>query len=312
MRHAVPALALAAAVLFLCLPVAGRAQPGAARSQPNTPDRINGIGLIDFGAKPTFKVGDWAKYHMSAKSALGVVDDYNVTVLIGGEEDWWGEEGFWIETWTESANGKAQAVASLMSYDVFSDSLALPHMQMYVRKIINGVREDGTPEQVVYKRPASTLKMREVPGSQFKLQVDTLGTETITVPKGTFECRKLHFLQGRGATGAKGDSTDYTELREDRNTFMSERVPVTHIVREDIEQTFTRKAWMVGHSQDATPTLTLDRTLGSAQLVDSGSGLSAHLVPEELRRSLAEQRAAAARPPAPTTTTTAPPKTKTG
>jgi hypothetical protein len=312
MRRAVPALALAASLASLCLPVATWAQPGAAQSKPPTPDRINGIGLIDFGVKPTFKVGDWAKYHMSAKSALGVVDDYNVTVLIGGEEDWWGEEAFWIETWTESATGRTEAVASLMSYEVFRDSLALPHMQMYVRKIINGIREDGTPEQQVYKRPASTLKMREVPGSQFKLQIDTLGTETITVPKGTYECRHLHFLQGRGAIGASGDSTDYTELREDRNTFMSERVPITHIVREDIEQRFTRKAWKVGHSQDATPTMTLDRTLGSAQLIDSGSGLSAQMVPKELRRSLAEQRAAAARPPAPKKTTTTPPKKKTG
>ena len=296
MRHAVRVLALAACALSLCRPVPGRAAP-------LTPERINAIGLIDFGVKPTFKVGDWARYHMSAKSDLGVIDDYTVTVLIGGEEHWWGEDCFWVETWTASPITGSQSVAALMSYDVFSDSLGLQHMQLYVRKMINGLNAEGLPEQVVYKRPASTLKMRETPTSQFKVQIDTLGTETVTVPKGTFECTKLRFTQGPGTTGAKGDSTDYSELREVRTTFLSLKVPITHIAREDIEQTFTRKAWKVGHSADATPTMMLDRTLGSAQLVGSGNGLHASLVPENVRRSIAEQRAATpapvAKPPAP-------------
>ena len=292
MRRAVPALALAVCILSFFGPAPS---PAATTGM----DRINGIGLIDFGLKPTFKVGDWARYHMSAKSDVGVVDDYNVTVLIGGEEQWWGEDCFWIETWTESKGSGTQAAASLMSYEVFRDSLALPHMQFYVRKLITGTNEDGTPVQVVYKRPASTLKMRETPSNQFKVQVDTLGQESVTVEKGTYDCTKLQFLQGRGTTGARGDSTEYSELRELRTTFLSTKVPITHIVREDIEQTFTRRAWKVGYSKDATPTVTLDRTLGSAQLVDCGAGLQARTVPERLRRSIAEQRARAARPPAP-------------
>ncbi len=291
MRRAVPLLALVAALLTLHGPAPTRASESGL-------DRINGIGLIDFGVKPTFKVGDWARYQMSAHSELGVADEYTVTVLIAGEEAWWGEDCFWIETITHSEGGGTQAVASLMSYDVFQDSLALPHMQLYVRKLINSMDENGNPIQVVYKRPASTLKMRETPISQFRLQVDTLGHESITVPKGAYDCLKLQFLQGRGQTGAKGDSTDYSELRETRTTFMSLKVPITHIVREDIEQSFTRKAWKVGYSKDATPTLTMDRTKGSAQLVDCGSGMVSGTVPERLRKSIAEQRAGAARAPA--------------
>ena len=289
MRHAVRVLALAACALSLCRPAPGRAQGTA-------PDIINAIGLIDFGVKPTFKVGDWVRYHMSAKSVRGVIDDYTVTVLIGGEEHWWGEDCFWIETWTSLPASGSQSVASLMSYDVFGDSLALKHMQLYVRKIINSTDSQGLPEQTVYKRPVTLLKMRETPASQFRVLVDTLGTETVTVPKGAYECTKLRFTQGRSTTGAKGDSTDYSELREVRTTFLSLIVPITHIVREDIEQTFTRKAWKVGHSAEATPMVTLDGTQGSAQLVDFGSGLHAALVPENLRMSIAEQRAAAKRP----------------
>ncbi len=292
MRHAVRWFVLAA----LLLPIS---DPSPLRASDPSLDRINGIGLIDFGVKPTFKVGDWARYHMSAKSDLGVVDDYNVTVLIGGEEQWWGEDCFWIETVTQSPGGGTQAVASLMSYEVFNDSLALPHMQLYVRKLITGLDADGEPVQVVYKRPASTLKTRETPTSQFKVQVDTLGRESVTVPKGAYDCVKLQFLQGRGATGARGDSTEYTELREVRTTYMSLKVPITHIVREDIEQSFTRKAWKVGYSKDATATVTMDRTVGSAQLVDTGSNMASQTVPERLRKSIAEQRAEAARARAP-------------
>ncbi len=292
MRHAVRWFVLAA----LLLPIS---DPSPLRASDPSLDRINGIGLIDFGVKPTFKVGDWARYHMSAKSDLGVVDDYNVTVLIGGEEQWWGEDCFWIETVTQSPGGGTQAVASLMSYEVFNDSLALPHMQLYVRKLITGLDADGEPVQVVYKRPASTLRTRETPTSQFKVQVDTLGRESVTVPKGAYDCVKLQFLQGRGATGARGDSTEYTELREVRTTYMSLKVPITHIVREDIEQSFTRKAWKVGYSKDATATVTMDRTVGSAQLVDTGSNMVSQTVPERLRKSIAEQRAEADRARAP-------------
>jgi hypothetical protein len=284
------------AVAFLAVAALGLVAAEAPRAQQSAPERINAIGLIDYGAPPTFKVGDYARYHMSAQSALGVIDDYNVTVLIAGEEEWWGERCFWVETWTTSPKTGDQTAVSLMSYDIFADSLALPHMQLYVRKIVNGLKEDGSADQLVYKRPASTLKSRDPIGSAFKLQVDTLGTDTTTVPKGTFACTKLRFLQGRGATGAKGDSTDYTELREQRTTYMSAQVPITHIVREDIDQSFTRKAWKVGHSKDATPTMLLDRTLGSAQLIEYGTGLQSRLLPPSMRRSIAETRAAERKP----------------
>ena len=77
---------------------------------------------------------------------------------------------------------------------------------------------------------------------------------------------------------------------------MSPQVPITHIVREDIVQAFTRRAWMVGYSKQATPTVTLDRTRGTAELVDFGtSGQTARVVPADRRKSLDEQRAESAK-----------------
>lgn len=292
MRRAIRWFALAAFVLACSL-----AMPGRAGKAPK--DTINGIGLIDFGAKPTFKVGDWASYHITGHSELGVTEEYDVTLLVGGEEQWWGEDCFWVETWTTADSTFSKSIASLMSYDIFSDSSAFANMQLYVRKLINGVDEDGNADQTVFKRASSGLKTRSLPNRGFRVKIDTLGAESVTVPKGTFDCRKVGFTEGRGATGAFGDSTDYTELREVRTTFMNRKIPITHIVREDIEQAFTRRAWKVGYSKDAKPTVTLNSSFSRAELVDFGSGLEARMVPAHLRKSIAEQRAAAAKPRVP-------------
>ena len=292
MRRAIQVFTLTVCLLAL-------SRPAPVRPAPAKHEIMNAIGLVDLGGKPTFKVGDWARYHMNGKNEQGVTLDYTVTVLIGGEEQWWGEDCFWLETQTAEEESFTESVASLMSYEVFRDTSAFLNMQLYVRKIINGLDEDGNPEQTVFKRPAAGLVKRELPSRGFKVQIDTLGRETVTVPAGTYDCRMVRFTEGRGTTGAEGDSTDYTELREVRTTYMSPRVPITHIAREDIEQTFTRKAWKVGYSKDATPTQTLNRSLASAQLIGSGGGLEARLVPKRLRKSIAEQRAEVAKPSPP-------------
>jgi hypothetical protein len=289
MRRAVLAIVLTAVVLTTLGPAPASAQKPAGI--------MNAIGLIDFGHPADFKLGSWAKYHMKAQSTAGATDDYKMTVLIAGEEEWWGEDCFWLETVTEVTQSSNLVVASLMSYDVFKDSLGLPRMQFYVRKVINGLDENGLPIQEVYRRPASTLRSRD-PLGNMSVRIDTVGTETVTLDKGTFDCTLVKFFQGKAQTGSAGDSTDYTELRETRTTFMSPKVPITHIVREDLEQSLSRKAWMIGKSKDATPLMLLEETKGGAVLVDYGENGTSRLLPESMRITLAESRARQAPPAA--------------
>jgi hypothetical protein len=314
MRHAVLRLAFAALAGLALSPSGAWAQKPAGL--------MNAIGLVDFGHRPDFKVGSFATYHVQATSALGVVDDYTMTVLIAGEEHWWGEDCFWIETITTTPRGSNSSIASLMSYEVFKDSLGLQNMQLYVRKVINGVTENGAPLQEVYKRPASTLKAREPAKQTFRLLIDTLGTETIQTAKGEFACTKMQMTQGRSQTGAgslgrdphhavegpRADSSDYLELREIRTSFMTPRVPITHIAREDILQKLSRRAWKIGKSSDATPLVTLDETNGSATLVDFGDNGKSQILPPSMQKSLA-QLAAEKRTTAPPRV---PPKPRTG
>jgi hypothetical protein len=108
-----------------------------ARSAPAEQETpiLDAIGTLDYAhGRAPLRVGSWVKYHMSAKSELGVTDDYTVTVLIAGEEEWWGEECFWVETWTKRAGESAESVAAtLMSYAILDDSLAVPHVLIYQR-----------------------------------------------------------------------------------------------------------------------------------------------------------------------------------
>src|SRR5262249_10125138 len=85
------AIAWAALLALALLPAASTASMGP----------IDGIGLIDYSSPPDFRVGTWAKYHIVGHSQMGLEDDYFVTVIIAGEEEFWGERCFWVETHTD-------------------------------------------------------------------------------------------------------------------------------------------------------------------------------------------------------------------
>ena len=259
---------------------------------------INGIGLIDYSRKPSFKVGSWTRYRVTGSSELGMVDDYTVTVVIAGEEKFWDEDCFWVETWTEPKNGPPVTVATLMSYAIFGDTLAVPHMQLYSRKIITEVDPEGRPNQVVTKRSSGSLRSRKPVADRTSWYVDTLGRESVTAPRGTFDCLKISMRQGIATTTDVSDSTIRTEVRDDRVIYMSDRVPITGIVREDIGSSILRKTWKIGQSENA-PTRTLEDAKGTAWLVDFGEGQAPQLVPEASRHKIRESLPARTQSPAP-------------
>jgi hypothetical protein len=248
---------------------------------------VNGIGLIDYMHAPRFKVGDWVTYRTTGESELGMTDDYTVTVLISGEERFWGEDCFWVETWTErSGSGAPAAVATLMSYSIFGDSLWLQNLKLYMRKTVTEVSEDGRPLAQLLKRP-SEFQKRDVQKRDISVARDTLGADTVMTPKGTFDVVKFALRQGIGANAEMGDSTVRTEVREDHTVYYSSKIPITGIAREDIESSQRRKAWKVGQSQDV-PLHTVERAVAVARLIDFGSGgLTPSMTPEYARKPMA-------------------------
>jgi hypothetical protein len=289
MRRAIRSL-LNAVLAFSLLPALAHAQ--ASKS-------FNGIGLVDYSRKPDFKVGDWVRYHMTGKSEMGMSDDYQLTLLVAGEEDFWGDPGFWLETWVEGPGMPPRATASLVSYEAFTDTAAVQRLLLYTRKMITLLNEDGTPKIDINKPASSTLKARHDVMNPVSYSRQPLGRDTITTPKGTFAVEKVLMKQGKGVTSVVGDSSLYTELREDRTSHYSPLVPITHLVREDIVTGSTRKTWLIGRSGEGAPMFVRDQGEGAATLIDFGHGnLEARMVPQRLRKSLSAQAkpSAAAQP----------------
>src|SRR5262245_10507750 len=57
--------------------------------------KLSCIGYIDYRNQPQFKVGDWVKYRFTSKSDGGGSEDHDLTLLVSGEEKFWGDDCFW-------------------------------------------------------------------------------------------------------------------------------------------------------------------------------------------------------------------------
>jgi len=291
MPRAMALLLLAAITALPALPPApAHAQPAGA----STARIINAIGLVDYSRKPAFKPGDWVRYHMTGSSELGMKDDYVILVAISGEEEFWGDECFWIETVSLQDGEEVASVASLMSYAVFDDPQAVTNMRTYVRKQITTMTESGEPVQEIVRRPSSTLKRREPQERTLEAYVDSLGTEEVEIPRGRFLCEKILFKQAAGASIDFADSSRYDEVRENRTIFRNTSIPVTSIAVEEVENIVSRKTWALGKSAEA-PMITRDRAFGRAVAEDWGSGRKSQIIPEALQKTFAEQRKARGR-----------------
>ncbi|MFN8587883.1 MAG: hypothetical protein U0704_08755 [Candidatus Eisenbacteria bacterium] len=287
MRRAIHSLTLALVTLSFAA-IAGHTEPQVVES-------INGIGILDYAHKPTFKVGDWVRYRMTGESKMGMRDDYELTVLIAAEEEWWGEDCFWVETWTDAKGRPPQSVATLMSYAIFDDTMAVQRMQNYQRKAFTGLGPTGQITEDVIKPGANAFKSRNPFQRPLMWDVDTLEADTVQTPAGLFHTRKISIKQGTGVTTNLPDSTLYTEVRENRLTWFTLDVPITHIAREDVENIIARKSWMIGRSSEGSPLRTKERGTGTARLVAYGHGMASRILPPERQKSLAQWHAESAR-----------------
>ena len=289
------------AVLLLAVVVGSALCLLARDAHPAADQVINAVGLVDYSKPPDFRIGSWARYHVTAASTAGLSDDYVVTILIAGEQRFWGEDCFWVETWTEPRVGPPKAITPRMSYAVVQDSLPIARMQYYMRKSIAGVNERGESSEELIKRPGASLRVRATLGENVRYSSEKLMPDTADVPKGHYECERTLYRQGIGATQDLGDSTEYTENRENRTVYYSSRVPITHIVREDIERLFLRQTWQIGRSQEGTPLNLRERSSGVSRLIDYGEKLAPRLTPLKYQTPIRTAGAAASAPshPAP-------------
>lgn len=289
MRRAILLLALVVLISGL-LPTPGRAGP-------QVVNLVDGIGMIDYSHKPNFKVGDWVTYHLTGSSEMGMTDDYTVTVTIGGEERFWGEDGFWVETIMQRKGQQPVSVATLMSYAIFGDSTPLRNLQLYQRKTVTDLDENENPIPTLMRRQGGALRNRDKTRKGFTTAIDTIGTETVTVPKGTYVVKKVTMRQGIAQTTDVGDTTLRTVVRDERTQYVNRDIPITSMAREDVFYSMRRQAWKIGNSQNA-PDNVMDEARGVSQLIDFGTGGKVNMVPRAMRKSIKDQQASQVRKPA--------------
>ena len=183
-----------------------------------------------------------------------------------------------------------------MSYAIFEDSLPLPRMQLYQRKSVNEADADGNPVQVVMRRSTGSLKVRTPFDDQVAVDFDTLGRDTVTVPRGHYDCLKVEIRQGKSTTRDFSDSTEYIEVWDKRRGYYNPQIHITSLVREEIESSYQQRKWRVGRSEEAPPLRYLDRSLGEARLVDFGHNLKSRVLPEHMQKPLPRKAAGGAAP----------------
>jgi hypothetical protein len=259
---------------------------GARAYKPSGP--VDAVGMLDYTQGPKFKVGDWVRYHTKGESAQGYKTDYTVTILIAGEERWWGEDCFWVETRTRYPGGHDDVAASLISYSIFEDSLPNRHFQRYIRKFTEGVDGEGHLVQQPFQRAISELVNRGYGEYEPPRTYDTLGVERVDVPAGAMKALHTRELYKESVTKQYGDTTVYFELTENHDYWKSPEVTITGLVRLVQDNTQRRRAWMIGESQDA-PLQVVEHSSGSTLLEDRGSGMHSTYLPANVTRPLREQ-----------------------
>jgi hypothetical protein len=262
---------------------------------------LSGAGYIDYRDRPKFKVGDWVKYKFTSKSDDGSSEDYDLTILISGEEKFWGEECFWVETWAGGRTLMPKHSAVLLSYAVFGDTAWLQRLQVYQRK--EGNRdEDGNLTQELTHRVLGGRAIGET-RQLVTVLTDTLGTDTVSVAGTLYRCTKVNRKAGVGSVEEVADSTIRRENWDHRTLYLSTRVPMTSLVRELDERWITRRAWLAGKSAEARQSYQM-RGTGKLDLVSFGhGGVEPELTPLYARKPTAREGgsrpgAAAGKPPA--------------
>jgi hypothetical protein len=183
---------------------------------------VDAIGMLNYHHHGRLRVGDWVRYHVHGKSERGMTTDYTMTMVVGGEELWWGEPCFWIETQLSYFGQEPSFAASLLSYAVFEDSLPAVRFTRYIRKYIDELDASGKPAQQLFRRAPYELTQRGWEEYQGPVKRDTAGVEKVVVPKGTFDALRENRHYRTFVTEHKPDSSTYFEKTKDHTYWTSD------------------------------------------------------------------------------------------
>jgi len=245
-----------------------------ALAAPAAHARVSAVGLLDY-TKKNFKVGDWVRYRVDVSNDLGNEDMNYQEVRIVGEDTFRGEKCFWVETWYGPDSLRASFDLALVSYDVFKDPDSDLRYQLYVRMVLYGVDEDGVPD-LVELRPSTASKNPDL--RPLRGQIDTLGTEAVSTAKGAIDARLVQLQRKLRNPRQMADSTVNKITDMVRKTWVTRKVPVTSVVKEEEVNKRLVQSYAVGQPSTSAPENLVETLFRTATVVDWGTGAKSELL----------------------------------
>ena len=238
--------------------------------------RVNGVGLIDYKRKMTFKVGDWVRYKIEVANSNGMEAVNYQEVRIAGEETFRGEPCFWVETWFGPDSLRAAYDLTLMSKDAFKDPQADLRYSIYIRLMMLDQDDQGRPEMTEVRRANNATDLPDL--SPYQGKVDTLGMEKIQTAKGAIDSRLITLERKLRNPRDTPDSTINKISHIVRKTWMSPRIPITSLVAEDETEDWLIQAYKVGEVSTNAPEVPFSSENRKITVVDWGTGAKSALL----------------------------------
>lgn len=259
-----------AGLLLLVLSIAlGAALPAFAA-------RVNGIGLIDYKRKASFKPGDWVRYKIEVANSNGMEAVNYQQVSIVGEEEFRGEPCFWVETWFGPDSLRAIYDLTLVSKEVFKDPQADLRYSIYIRLMMLDQDDQGRPEMTEVKRASNSPELPDL--SPYKGKVDTLGVEKIDTDRGAIDGRLIRLERKLRNPRDTPDSTINKITHIVRKSWVSPKVPITSLIAEDETEDWLVQAYKLGEVSTNAPEVPFSSENRKITVVDWGTGAKSTLL----------------------------------
>jgi len=240
---------------------------GVASAQQGIPSSVALVHL----EKRIFKTGDWVLYKVEGRNETGETSVDYQRIQIGSELTYRGEQCFWLETGWGTDLERLAWGGTMVSENIFADSLADVRGNLHMRLLHVSYADDGTPLAVPVRArdpgqtPAELAALRPV--------VTEIGIDTLDTPKGRIPCR---LVEARRTFRTSRDMADSTQQKGNvsvaRRWYNTDLVPITGLVREEEEKTYFTRTWPLGRPSTDYPMVEVGRNVIHASLLDCGHG----------------------------------------
>jgi hypothetical protein len=169
-------------IALLATPLVGTAEKGGSWE----------VLLKRYGDAANVKPGAWAAYRVQTSEEAGTPETLTWKMACVGTEKVGDQDGIWLEVETdmpESDVGETSPMKVIMKSLLVGD----PGKEQSVRKMI--MQAGNQPPMLMNVSTEGREEETEFP------EVKEVGTETVTVPAGTFTCRHLQGTTSDGETG---------------------------------------------------------------------------------------------------------------